>query len=330
MRSLKDVDQGRIVVSKRWTGLGDCLLSLLAAWRFARTTGRTLIADWRFSGYVSHYRNNAFSMIFDPPSLWGGVPFFGDDRVNNLVPMGPCYPSSWNIGTLHRRPRRADADVLFDREAALNLILNGDDVAAPVVVFDGCLNDAIPSRAECRRLLGKLQLQAPIASAVETFVAEYLSNQPVIAMHVRHGNGGSYGHAHFWHNPGEALCRIVAVTTRVIRSLKVATGTDPILFLCTDNLAVENNLRSAFPGIVTRPKKFRQIGEGELHSGSRAYTVRDDTVIEMLLLARSDILIKFPPGSFFSFWGEIMKGPSPVSDRGYRKPASTYLGPAVC
>jgi hypothetical protein len=221
--------------------------------------------------------------------------------------------------------------VLFDREAALNLILNGDDVAAPVVVFDGCLNDAIPFRAECRHLLGKLQLQAPIASAVETFVAEYFSNRPVIAMHVRHGNGGGfYGHARFWHNPGEALCRIVAVTTRVIRSLKAATGAEPILFLCTDNLAIENNLRGAFPGIVTRPKNFRQIGEGELHSGSRAYTVRDDTAIEMLLLARSDVLIKFPPGSFFSFWGEIMKRPSPVSDCGYPEPAPTHLGPAVC
>jgi Nodulation protein Z (NodZ) len=85
----------------------------------------------------------------------------------------------------------------------------------------------------------------------------------------------------------------VAVTTRVIRSLKAATGTDPILFLCTDNLAVENNLRGAFPGIVTRPKNFRQIGEGELHSGSRAYTVRDDTAIEMLLLARSDVLMTY-------------------------------------
>src|SRR5471030_2756028 len=56
----------RYVISIRsQTGLGDHLICLAAAWRFARDTGRVLVADWRFSPYTLAAKDNLFPLCFE-------------------------------------------------------------------------------------------------------------------------------------------------------------------------------------------------------------------------------------------------------------------------
>jgi len=318
----------RVVIAKRWTGFGDCIVSLLAAFRFAQRTGRMLVADWRFSAYASNSRSNVFSLVFEPQPLFAGVPFIGDDRIHELVPAGPFHPATWDAEKLHMPPTRGEVG---DEAAAAALITGGSDVAAPVVVFDNCLAHAAPPRDECRRLLGALRPRPSIAEAVEVFAAEHFAGRPVVGVHVRHGNGGNImGHARFWMRPVIAIERVLRATRRAVRALEAHAGVPPLVFLCTDSAAVEAALRLSWPGLLTRPKSFRPRGSGELHLGPEAQACRDDALVEMFLLARCDVLIRYPPGSFFSFWGAVMKRPSPIPDCGSPDPPQAALGPAIC
>ena len=61
-----DPGRGRYIVAMRRAGLGDRLICLGAAWCFARTTGRTLVADWRRSVYSLDQAESPFSLCFEP------------------------------------------------------------------------------------------------------------------------------------------------------------------------------------------------------------------------------------------------------------------------
>jgi len=63
------------------------------------------------------------------------------------------------------------------------------------------------------------------------------------------------------------------------------------------------------PGVIWRSKLFCKPGEGELHRSRDASLGRDDALVELLLLAECDALIRYPPGSFFSFYAAVMKPP---------------------
>jgi hypothetical protein len=91
-------------------------------------------------------------------------------------------------------------------------------------------------------------------------------------------------------------------------------GQDVPVLLCTDSFEVEQAARRQIEGVISRAKTFRQPGEGELHEGRQASQSRDDAMVEMLLLAESSALIRYPPGSFFSFYPAVMRpwqGPPP-------------------
>jgi len=324
-------ERTRMVISKRWTGLGDCLVSLLAAWRFAHATGRALVADWRRSCYVNDPRTNVFGLVFEPAPVVAGVPFLGDDTINDLVLAGPFHPATWHAATVSKHWTRHGLEDRAEREAAVALVASGADVEAPVVVFDGCLNDAVPSHEACRRVLGALRPRARIAEAVAAFEERYLVGRPIVAVHVRHGNGGNIGaHARYWASPPAALGRVIGATLWAVRAMRSEAGVDPVVFVCTDSRPVEALLQQALPGVVTRPKTFRPPGAGELHLWDRRLTSLMDATVEMLLLARSDVLVRFPPGSFFSFWGVVMKRPPRVPPDAHGQRVTPGPWPTVC
>jgi len=68
----------------RRAGLSDRLICLGAVWRFARTTERTLVADWRRSVYSLDQAESPFPLCFEPLTDLAGVPFIGDERVTGL------------------------------------------------------------------------------------------------------------------------------------------------------------------------------------------------------------------------------------------------------
>src|SRR5262245_33715009 len=198
----------RLVISKRYTGLGDCITSLLGAWRFARRTQRTLVADWRFSPYATDFYCNVFDTIFESPPLLAGVPFIGDGRVNTLQPTGSFFmPHIWNATSLHTAPMHGERG---DLEAILALLNSANDTPEDIVVFERCLAGGFATLEESRSFLSALRPKPAIAQAIERFAAQYFAQRSLIGVHVRHGNGGNImGYTPFWRHPDKALQRIL-------------------------------------------------------------------------------------------------------------------------
>jgi hypothetical protein len=304
---------GRYVVSTRRSGLGDRLVSLAAAWRFARNTGRTLVADWRFSAYALDGAANLFTLCFEGASSLAGVPFVGDDSVGRLG-----LPGDPRRTVLQAIRHRVTGCRRLGPEAALRAIREGRDVKGRAILLDACLADGSASVEETRGFLAALRPVAHVANAVSAFRSR-LGDGPIIGVHVRHGNGGNIlGHARYWPSLQTGIDRCVAA----VRRARARLGSSAIVMLCTDSIDVERALAELMPHVITRPKMHRYPGAGELHTWRGAGLVRDDAMIEMLLLAESDVLVRYPPGSFFSLCAAVMK-------RHHERPLQT-VGQLAC
>ena len=299
------MDDNRYVVSIRRAGLGDRLICLCAAWRFARNTRRILLADWRHSRYAPSPGANLFPLCFEPSQDLAGVSFVGDNTVATIILPSPRFPAIWEDEMLRQLPfLRPEATLLQNRDDAVALIRSGTDVSAPTVVFDGCINDGVMSWAEARTFFEALHPVADAVDQVSIFRNSHLLPWPTIGLHIRHGNGGDImGHSPFWDSFDNAIARCRAAIERARASL----GQDSVVLLCTDSIDVQRAICESIPGVVCRSKIFREPGSGELHRWRDASLGRDDALIEMLLLAECDVLIRYPPGSFFSFYAAVMK-----------------------
>ncbi len=322
----------RYVVSRRSAGLGDLLVCLGAAWRFARDTGRTLVADWRLSAYAPDARENLFPLCFEATPHLAGVPLLADERVGRTLWPQPRHPSLWNDDARLRTPvRRREADVVADRDAAVALIRSGRDVEAPTVVFDACVNKGLVSFEDARTFYGALRPLARVREAVARFRAEHFGTRPLIALHVRHGNGGDIlGHARHWDSFPAAIDRCLCALEQARRRL----GQESAVFLSTDSSEVEQAFRERHPDLVSRPKTGRSPGQGELHLGREAHLGLHDALVEMLLLADGDVLLRYPPKSFFSLYAAVMKrwhGTPPPTVQDLRSPwdPTDPLAPAL-
>jgi len=287
------------------TGLGDRLICLAAAWLYARTTGRTLVIDWRFGHLSRDRRTNAFAICFQNSSHLAGVPIVGDDRVTRLKLPVPRFPFIWNNPALLERPMRRPNDLIeLDRRAAVSLIHDNRDRPEPVVVFDTCINDGLVRLEDAREFFQALEPIQPVGEAIAEFQRQKFQNGPVVGLHIRHGNGGdTMGHARHWVSFDDAIARCL----RCVGLARERLGQEAPVFLCTDSSEVEAAVTAQVPDVFTRPKRFRQPGAGELHRAGGAWAGRNDALVEMFLLGRTQALIRYPPGSFFSLYGAVMK-----------------------
>jgi hypothetical protein len=315
----------------RRSGLGDRLICLSAAWCFARTTGRTLVADWQSTLYSQSRAESSFTLFFEPLTDLAGVPFICDRPIASLSLPTPRHPTIWNDDTMLAAPRHRPVDsVIADRDAAVALITSGTDVPAPTVVFDTCINGAMVSLADSRTVMSALRPLPPVRQAVETFRQETLTNEPFIGLHMRHGNGTVSGHAPYWESFETALARC----EHAVRLARERLGKHVPVLLCTDSLEVQQAIQQRIPGVIERPKEFRPPGAGELHVAADSYRGRDDALVEMLLLAEASALIRYPPGSFFTFYATAMRRwldppPETVAETLRPHDPSDPLGPAL-
>jgi Nodulation protein Z (NodZ) len=290
----------RIAVSLRNTGLGDRLICLCAAWLFARNTGRELVVDWRRSIYSTDDRN-LFERCFDQNGQIGDVRLLAAGI--RLPP--PRHPQPWNIETVARAPWLVCPDAFSEyRDGMIEMIRSGTDHPAATVLFNACVAEGLVTFADAHACLSDLRFAGRIVEAADTFQAELLGHAPWIGLHVRHGNGGNImGHAHSWTDPATAIDRC----RRAITFARCILGKSAKVLLCTDSILVETAIRTIVAGLVTVPKQFADAGGGELHLGGRGAAGLDTALTEMLLLSRSQILVRYPAASFFTFYPAVMK-----------------------
>lgn len=286
----------RYVISvRRATGLGDHLICLAAAWLYARATGRTLVADWRFSPYTLAAKDDLFSLCFEVPETLAGVPFITGEDAAGLNPLDGRGSFLWR---LFRRSGVQRPSL----KRALALIEGGRDIAAKKIVIEPCVNHAVVHVGDLRTFFSALTPVSGARAAVAAFRAA-LPPGPVIGLHMRHGNGASIpGYAPHWRSFSDAIDRCL----KTVGAARSRLGPKTTVFLSTDSQEVETALRANIDGLVTRPKMLRHAGDGELHLWRGAALAREDALVEMLLLAECDALIRYPPASFFSFYGAAM------------------------
>jgi hypothetical protein len=297
----------RYVLSIRKAGLGDRLASLAAAWTFARNTGRTLVVDWRYGAYGAG-ATNLFPRCFHTPAALAGVPLIADDTVGRLPLPRPRHPAHWEDDDLLLLPSRRPAHTIGgDRDAAVALIRSSRDVPAATVVFDGSVSEGVTHAGDMRTLFASLTPTPAAARARECFRADHFGGASIIGLHVRHGNGGDImNHACYWCSFDEAIVRCI----RAVDMARRYAGAAARVFLSTDSPQVEDAMRSTWDDVICRPKRYRPAGAGELHLGEASNSTVEDALVDMLLLADCDVLIRYPPYSFFSLYGAIMKRPS--------------------
>jgi hypothetical protein len=311
----------RYVLSMRGAGLGDLLVSLCAAWRFARMTHRTLVADWRHSFYTAASNTNLFPFCFEPEPQIAGVPFIANDAIQQMCWPYPRHPFKWNDERILQQPFLRPQVSESDRDEALALIRSGTDVVSPTVVFDACLSGGVTCWREARTFFEALQPVQYLVDQAATFRKAYLPPGPSIGLHVRCGNGGDIGtHEPYWQVFAKAIDRC----RTAVNMVRTQLDHDATVLLCTDNVEVQRVLVDLLPNVVCRQKAFRGPGTGESTAsnsrtrpqaltpalGDRWHDTeqeRDNSLVEMLLLAQCDALIRYPPSSFFSFYPAVMK-----------------------
>jgi hypothetical protein len=139
---------------------------------------------------------------------------------------------------------------------------------------------------------------------VKSFLSKIPNSRNLIGLHVRHGNGGDImGHSSSWTSFELAMKRIV----KAVEACRQKLGDGTPVLLCTDSLEVVEVVRTRIDNIVYRFKKMRPRGSGELHHSVENPDGYIDALTDMILLSKCNLLIRYPAGSFFSFYAAIMK-----------------------
>ena len=286
----------KVVVNQRSSGIGDCLVSLVSAWRYARDTERTLVIDWRASCYLEDPLQNLFNSLFEDIDELAGVPVL---TTPVLIPSDSWPPRKDLFAPRRWRRKRWLARRADYHDQAVALVRSARDLDEPAVYFTGCL-PASPGPDTCRRVLEGLVPVQAIRDAVDAYKSEYLEGHAVVGAHIRHGNGGNVmAHAKHWQPAALPMERCI----RLLNELRSELGNSARVFLCTDSVLVRDTMRNQVEGCIFRDKPFLAEGAGELHLNARE--THHDALVEMLLLKEADLLMRFPPHSFFSWWPSL-------------------------
>ncbi|MGH7451258.1 MAG: nodulation protein NodZ [bacterium] len=318
--------KSRFVISARIAGLGDCLLSLMSAWRYAKLINRTLVIDWRQSLYLRDKNQNAFSAFFEPISAIDGVPVICDDTISLLKFPAPVYLALEQRGKLnpfivrhsYNRLLRKIPPMIALRNSLLHqaqrneveLITSARDVPEPTVKLQGCLPAELSNPEACQTFLDHLKPRQDIQREIDAFANAHFRGRKVIAVHVRHSNGANIidNHTPYWMNESRAISKICQAIERV----RAVLGKDAIVFLCTDSRKVLTMIECSLANVITRKKYFRPENHGELHAYNSIFNndgaqIGKEAVVEMFLLSQGDGLVCYPPDSYFSFYARTCR-----------------------
>jgi len=321
-------EKGGVIVSRRNSGFGDNLLAAANAWRYARATGRSLVILWTGSRYLEDPAENAFPRFFDIPESVGGVRVIVPPRLDSLSGLlvrasFAAFPkpgaSLFGARLLSALGMDGNGAALKreseKREAEIDAIVTGlTNVRSRVLVTQGCY---VPND-EVRPFFDAVRLAPRLAEAADEFAAENFAGKKVIGAHVRHYSAHLpvSGHTPYWSDWARGL---KACLEGIGRARDMAVEGERVIFLSTDSRPVEEMITRSFGGVVTYKKPFGRDFGGELHDELPVETA-DASALEMFLLARSDVLFRYPPGSWFSYYaglyaGRVLGADAPAQER---------------
>jgi hypothetical protein len=179
-------------------------------------------------------------------------------------------------------------------------IINGlADVSQRVIVTHGCY---VPGE-NLRPFFDALVLNEEYQKRADAFYDIHFKGKKVIGVHIRYYNRSLLlsDHTKYWIDEVKALSECLDMIQRAVAE---STGSEYVIFLCTDSGMVRDFISGSVENVVTFEKKFGTDLSKELHEELPKETAAA-TIIEMFLLAKSDVLVRFPPGSWFSHYASL-------------------------
>jgi len=310
LRLLKE--HRKVIISCRNSGFGDNLLAAANAWYYAKKTSRALVIYWFHSRYLNDKGENAFSHFFNVPARIDGVPIITGprlDRLSDFLILHPFYllprpdplmlmyriTSKLGISSDYRLMKR-----IRNRQKLTDEIINGyADVSQRVIVTHGCY---VPGE-NLRPFFDSLVLNEEYQKRADAFSDMYFKGKKVIGVHIRYYNQSMHlsNHTKYWLDQPKALSECLDKIQKTAAGL---AESEYVVFLCTDSPLVQDFITCFVPNVVTIEKEFGSDGSKELHEELPRETAAA-TIIEMFLLAKSDVLVRFPPGSWFSHFASL-------------------------
>ncbi|MEW6144259.1 MAG: nodulation protein NodZ [Thermodesulfobacteriota bacterium] len=302
----------KVIISCRNSGFGDNLLAAANAWYYAKNTGRALVIYWYHSRYLADKSENAFSHFFEIPASIEGVPIITASRIDRLSgflllhlhyllprpdPLMYFYRTTSKLGIrsdyrLTRRIRKR-FDETDERLRAMA------DLNQRVIVTHGCF---VPNE-KLRPFFDALSLNEAYRTRADAFADAHFREKKVIGVHIRYYNQNMLpsDHTKYW------LDQVNALSVCLDKIQKAAAGLEEqeyVVFLCTDSRLVHDFISGSIGNVVAYEKEFGRDSSKEMHEELPEETAAA-TVIEMFLLAKSDVLVRFPPGSWFSHYASL-------------------------
>ncbi len=302
----------RVIISHRNRGLGDNLLAAANAWYYARNTNRSLVVSWQHSLYLANKSENAFTRFFKVPENIEGVPVIAEPRIDTLSSLLILHPYFFSPAPdpsliLYKVLSKAGAvtDNTFKRrmqrrqEEADRIINNLMDVRRRIIITHGCYG---PNH-NLKPFFDALELRAELKERADDFAEGNFTNKKIIGVHIRYYNKNMplSEHTKHWLDQSKALAACLDKIKRAAAGFKES---EYVVFLCTDSRMVHDFLTQSIGNVITYQKEFGSDGSKELHQELPVETAAA-SLIEMFLLAKSDVLVRFPAWSWFSHYASL-------------------------
>ena len=303
----------KIVVCYRNSGLGDLLLQASSGWLYAHKTSRSLMINWTNSIYLRNKSQNAFLTFFDIPDTILNVKIIKVNRLKMLDRIISIH--IWHVlvfvwydyivkkifGGHENIFYKYKNKLLKDLSNEETLLLEKNtDSSKKVVFLRSCLFNL---SKDVKPFFDALKPNPELSNEIENFSLKHFANKKVIGIHVRYYDKAliQSNHTPYWIDTEKGL---KIIREKIMFAIEKAVGEDYVIYLTTDSLVPHEYLTHIFPDIVYYPKRFGQDISKELHQELPEETA-NATIIEMFLLAKSDILLRFPPNSWFSHYASL-------------------------
>ena len=318
----------KYVLSNRVAGLGDCLFHLYFSWYIARRKNRTLVIDWCQSFYNCQGMEplNAFLYFFQPLKDIEGVPvLIAPEKIRqegNSLSSSPVFTGLISEARIEKARLFRETITYLNDLFNFFLIWPGGLSKAPVICSPPLFgmryfrkNKQSPTLL--KKFFSHLRPLEHIQRKIDQFEQDHFSGRKVIAVHIRTFPGTKK-------HDEQSMSRIVSAVKQKQRKF----GEKTVIFLCTDNLVFVDQFMAVFPNSVFYKKEFPvpyktnrsyypdsfMLQYQKYKYMPQVYKIEykkrliEDTVVDMFLLAKSDVLICYPGSSGFTFYPRYCGG----------------------
>jgi hypothetical protein len=165
------------------------------------------------------------------------------------------------------------------------------------------LTACYPASESLRPFFDVLRPNQAIAGVIKEFRDKNFEGKTVIGVHIRYYDTSlpESNHTKYWLNREQSLESCV---TRIQAAVESVASREYVVFLATDSKWVSESVKQRIEQVVTFEKRFGTDGTRELHEEIPTETAMA-SVAEMFLLAATQLLVRYPPGSWFSHYASL-------------------------